>query len=290
MHFRLRSRGPGPRAEGSARESIETELQATDAAILAARIVADERARLGGQSLGLLRAAVEGMRSDAASARVELDERLIESVCERGRLAVTELRWLLGILRSESVADRPMKPPDLRGRVVDIAVAAALLVICVCEVWNQVWEPPTPLAWALAVVFPACVVVRRRYTALACSMAAAGVGAALLTGILPTVGNLFCMVLLAWSAGSAGRPVVWGISEQSPRVRPCGVPDMTPGTGNSRWRFSRCRHSQGSSGPVRTALPAPPQLTPTSCALSLMPVSNRPAARSDFASRASCTM
>ncbi|MDF2508277.1 MAG: two-component system histidine kinase [Microbacterium sp.] len=189
----------------------ETELQAADAAAVAARIVADERARLGGQSLTLLRAAVEGMRSDAASARVELDGRLIESVCERGRLAVTELRWLLGILRSESVPDRPKKARDLRGRVVNIVVAAALLVLCVWELWNQVWEPPTPLAWALAVALPVCVLARRRFTTLACSAAAAGVATALLTGILPTVGNLFCMVLLAWSAGSARSPVVWGI-------------------------------------------------------------------------------
>ena len=118
------------RAQGAQRaRASETELQAADAAILATRIVADERARLGGQSLGLLRTAVEGMRADAAAARVELDVRLIESVCERGRLAVTELRWLLGILRSESVADRPMKAPGPRGRTVDIFAAASLLAL-----------------------------------------------------------------------------------------------------------------------------------------------------------------
>ncbi|GAA5088643.1 hypothetical protein GCM10025760_11380 [Microbacterium yannicii] len=189
----------------------ESELQSADAAMLASRIVADERARLGGQSLGLLRAAVESMRVDAAAARIELDVRLIDSVCERGRLAVTELRWLLGILRSESVADPPMRTSSVRRWIVDVLLATALLVLCVWETWQQVWGPPTPLAWALAVVLPACVVVRRRYIALACGLAATGVGAALLTGILPTVGSLFCMVLLAWSAGSAGRPLVWGI-------------------------------------------------------------------------------
>ena len=79
----------------------------------------------------------------------------------------------------------------------------------VLELWFQVWEAPTPLAWALAVVLPACTVVRKRFTLLACSVAAAGVGAALLTGVLPTVANLLCIVLLAWSAGTAGRPAVW---------------------------------------------------------------------------------
>ena len=90
-------------------------------------------------------------------------------------------------------------------------------MIGVWELWSQVWEPPTPLAWALAVVLPACAVVRRRYTLLACSVAAAGVGAALLTGILPTVANLLCMVLLAWSAGIGGAPGgLGGSSERSP--------------------------------------------------------------------------
>lgn len=185
------------------------ELQATDAAALTARIVADERARLGGQSLGLLRTAVQGMRADAAAARSDLDVSLIESVCRRGRLAVTELRWLLGILRSEPETASPTKRPDHRGRVVNVVLAVCLLVTGVWEVWLQAWQPPTPLAWVLAVVLPACTIVRGRFTLLACSVAAMGVGAALLTGVLPTIGNLFCIVLLAWSAGTAGRLTVW---------------------------------------------------------------------------------
>jgi signal transduction histidine kinase len=192
----------------SARTSA-AELQATDAASLAARIVADERARLGGQSLELLRTAVEGMRADAAAARAELDQGLIDSVCRRGRLAVTELRWLLGILRSEPDIATPAKRPDHRGRIVNIVLAACLLVTGVLELWFEAWQPSTPLAWVLAFVLPACAVVGRRSTLLACSVAAAGVGAALLTGILPTVANLLCIVLLAWSAGTAGRPAVW---------------------------------------------------------------------------------
>lgn len=192
----------------SARASA-AELQATDAVTLAARIVADERARLGGQSLGLLRTAVEGMRVDAAAARAELDVSLIESVCRRGRLAVTELRWLLGILRAAPDVDSPAKRPDHRGRIVNVILAACLLVTYVLELWFPVWEPSTPLAWVLAFVLPACAVAGRRFTLLACSVAAAGVGAALLAGVLPTGASLLCIVLLAWSAGTAGRPAVW---------------------------------------------------------------------------------
>ena len=192
----------------SARTSAAA-LQATDAATLAARIVADERARLGGQSLGLLRTAVQGMRADAAAARAELDPGLIDSVCRRGRLAVTELRWLLGILRSEPEPASPAKRPDHRWPIVNIILAACLLVTGVLELWFEPFGPSTALAWLLAFVLPACAVAGRRFTLLACSVAAAGVGAALLTGILPTMANLLCMVLLAWSAGTAGRPVVW---------------------------------------------------------------------------------
>lgn len=195
-------------------ESAKTsaaELQATDASSLAARIIADERARLGGQSLGLLRAAVEGMRADAEAARADLDESLIESVCQRGRQAVTELRWLLGILRSEPEPEpnHRAKAPVARRRVADIVVASTLLAICVLEVWLQPWEPPSPLAWVLAVVLPACTLVRRRSPALACLVAAAGVWTALQVGVLPGMGDLLCVVLLAWSAGSAALPAVW---------------------------------------------------------------------------------
>ena len=180
-------------------------MQATDAATLAPGSL-----RTSGHAwrpvLGLLRTAVEGMRSDAAAARPDLDVRLIESVCQRGRQAVTELRWLLGILRSE-----PDRPPDAKarspGRTVTVIVAVGLLVLGVLELWFQVWDSPTPLAWTLAVVLPVCTVVRGRLTAARLLVAAAGVGAALLTGVLPTVANLFCIVLLAWSAGTAAHPV-----------------------------------------------------------------------------------
>jgi signal transduction histidine kinase len=198
------------RAEGAHRaRASAAELQATDAAAVAARIVADERARLGGQSLGLLRAAVEGMRSDAAAARIHLDPALIESVSRRGRQAVTELRWLLGILRSEPNPEQSSKPTAAGIRTIDIVVAAVLLVGGVLEVALQLWEPPSPLAWALAVVLPACVLARTRFVTIACIVATAGVVGGLLAGVLPGLSSLLCIVLLAWSVGTAGLPVLW---------------------------------------------------------------------------------
>ena len=198
------------RAESAHRaQTTAAELQATDAAAVAARIVADERARLGGQSLGLLRAAVEGMRSDAAAARIDLDPALIESVSRRGRQAVTELRWLLGILRSEPNPEHSSKPSAAGIRMIDIVLAAVLFVGGVLELAFQAWQPPSPLSWALAIVLPACVLVRRRFVTIACIVATAGVGWGLLAGVLPGLSSLLCIVLLAWSVGTAGLPVLW---------------------------------------------------------------------------------
>jgi signal transduction histidine kinase len=198
------------RAESAHRaQRSAADLQETDAAAVAARIVADERARLGGQSLGLLRAAVEGMRSDAAAARPDLDEALIESVSRRGRQAVTELRWLLGILRSEPNVEHSSKPSEPRIRTIDIVVAAVLLVSGVLELAFQVWETPSPLAWALVVVLPACVLARRRFITIACTVATFAVGWGLLAGVLPSFSSLLCVVLLAWSVGTAGLAVLW---------------------------------------------------------------------------------
>ncbi|WP_162564268.1 MULTISPECIES: sensor histidine kinase [Microbacterium] len=198
------------RAAGARRaQASAAELQATDAATLASQIVANERARLGGQSLGLLRAAVEGMRADAAAARADLDGPLIESVSRRGRQAVTELRWLLGILRAEPDVDRPGTRRDPRIRVMDVVLAGVLLVMGLVELALSLWERPEPLAWAVAVVLPACVAVRRRFTAGALIVAAFAAGSALVSGVLPTVGNLLCLVVLAWTAGVVALPMSW---------------------------------------------------------------------------------
>ena len=165
----------------------ETEPQATDAG-LGTRIVADERARLGGQSLGLLRTAVEGMRSDAPRREVELDASLIESVCQRGRQAVTELRWLLGALRSEPGPTPRRNGPISRGRVVNIVSLTRLLVAVPVEVWFQAWEQPTPLAWALAVASRPCGRLMALHP-LACAMRQPGAGRAPLTGSCPPSGT-----------------------------------------------------------------------------------------------------
>ena len=197
------------RASTAARSrATESRLQSTDAAAVAARIIADERARLGGQALGLLRDAVEGMRSDAAAAKRDLDADLIESIAVRGRQAVTELRWLLGLLRS-TPAPAPAARPRRRTRwIVDAGTAAALVALGVLEAANSP-VAPTALAWAVAVALPACTVARERWPAPALRSAAVVVGFAVI-GNLPLIASgVLCVLLLAWSAGVVGRLVPW---------------------------------------------------------------------------------
>ena len=188
--------------------AAESRLQSTDAASVAARIVADERARLGGQALALLRDAVEGMRSDAAAAKRNLDADLIESIAARGRQAVTELRWLLGLLRSTS-APVPAPPPRRRTRwIVEAGIAAALVALGILEIANSP-VAPSPFAWAFAVALPVCTVVRVRFPARALGGAAVVVGFAVIGNLPLIAAGILCVLLLAWSAGVVGRLVPW---------------------------------------------------------------------------------
>lgn len=185
-----------------------TRLQSTDAASVAARIVADERARLGAQALALLRDAVEGMRSDAAAAQIDLDDDLIESIATRGRQAVTELRWLLGLLRSAPTSASVSAPRRRTPGVVHISVAAVLLGLGGLEVATSE-AARSPLAWTVAIGLPVCTIWRDRFTAPALGGAAVIIGFAAISSLPLIVTGLLSIVLLAWSAGVAGRLIPW---------------------------------------------------------------------------------
>ena len=184
-------------------------LQTTDAAAVAARVVADERARLGGQALGLLRDAVEGMRSDAAAAQRDLDADLIDSIAARGRQAVTELRWLLGLLRSAPSAAEAHSPRRHARWKVDLGVGAVLLTAAMLEVASSDMLRMSPFAWATAVALPACAVARTRFTGPALGGAAVVVGFAAIGGVPLIMSGVLCILLLAWSAGVMGGVGPW---------------------------------------------------------------------------------
>ena len=188
------------RASTAARSrATASRLQSTDAAAVAARIVADERARLGGQALALLRDAVDGMRSDAAAAKRDLDPDLIESIAVRGRQAVTELRWLLGLLRSTPTPVPAASPRRSTRWIVDAGIAAVLVALGLLEVAGSP-VAPSPVAWAFAVAMPACTVVRERHPTWALGGAAVVMGFAVIADLPLTASGILCVVLLSWSA------------------------------------------------------------------------------------------
>ena len=196
-------------AEGAL--ATASQLQATDAAALTARILADERARLGGQSLAVLRDSVAAMQADAADAQTDLDPARIESVAARGRHAVTELRWLLGLLRSAPEPDPPSKIQPDRRWLTDAGIAAVLIALGALEIAFAEWVVPSPLIWATTLGLPVCVAVRSRSTTIACGVAALLVGAALFAGVTPPASSFIPVALLAWSAGVVSRRSTWAM-------------------------------------------------------------------------------
>src|SRR5262245_50535794 len=78
-----------------------TALAAEDPSSRASAVVEEERTRLAGEALTVVRRAVEHMRDEAARAEVDLDGTALAAVQDSGREAVSELRRLLGLLRSD---------------------------------------------------------------------------------------------------------------------------------------------------------------------------------------------
>jgi signal transduction histidine kinase len=193
--------------------AVAQELQARDPAEIARRVVAEERSRLAGETLDVVRQAVGEMRRHAAAAAESLGIAELEAVGDVGRRAVAELRRLLGLLR-EVPDPQETQPPGTRSparRWVDAGMAAVLATVAVLEAAALESAGVTVGSGALGLVLTgvvgACVALRRVDAALACLCAAIPPVVAL-TGGFPLPGNLATVVawaLLAWSAGVDGR-------------------------------------------------------------------------------------
>lgn len=194
------------RARAAARHVAALDAEAPSD--VAARVAAEERSRLAGETLTVVRAAVRAMQRDADRASAALDVAALEAVQQRGREAVGELRRLLGLLRAEAptvpcspATERRRVPP---GALVVLALAAAVAVDVAIDAGAT---GVGSIALSLALV--AVVSARWRHPAAACvaaalpSLIAVSVGTPLIYGF----GTSAALVLLAWAAGADGRPV-----------------------------------------------------------------------------------
>ncbi|WP_163543855.1 sensor histidine kinase [Occultella kanbiaonis] len=186
---------------------IAAELQGKDATALTDRVVADERSRSGGQALTVLRRSVDAMWSEATAAEVDLDPERIEAVAARGRQAVSELRWLLGLLRSVPAHDASELPARPRW-LPDVAIAATLFVLGAAEV-VAVGVGAAPIAWSVAVGLPACVLIRRRHLVASCATAASLIAMMAAAGVAPLASVVLCVAVLGWSVGVEAGAAAW---------------------------------------------------------------------------------
>ena len=197
----------GARAARAARTRAD-DLARQDVAAVTAAVVAEERRHLTHDVLAVVRTAVADMHRDALAAADGLDGVRIAAVRQRGVIAVTELRHLLGLLRAEPYPAPPRavdpKTPVLAG---DLATAAALSLLAVAELALTTDPTPSAVTTALSLVTCAALVVRRTAPAAAGLVAAAAAGLALAAAVPLSHGlaESLALAALAWTLAGTGR-------------------------------------------------------------------------------------
>jgi signal transduction histidine kinase len=147
-----------------------TALAAEDPAARVARAVAEERARLAGDALAVVRSAVLEIQAHAERARSERDPGPLEAVQHEGRRATAELRRLLGLLRSEPTPDveAPLPEPE-RSRWRTLVAPAAVSVLLALDLLAT--REVDAFGALLAVLLAATVLLRRHHPTIGCLLA-----------------------------------------------------------------------------------------------------------------------
>jgi signal transduction histidine kinase len=204
------------RTERAARAAAAAaELSARDPAAIAARVVAEERARLAGDALEVIRDGVESMRSHARRAEPELGREPLVAIQDEGRAVVAELRRLLGLLRADPEPAAPAWTVPSRRWLLDgrrswgpaILVASGLMALALVDV--AAWHANAQTgAIALTLMLAATVALVPFDVGLACLAAAvpSALAAVLDAPIAYGFSTALACGVLAWSAGSVGSP------------------------------------------------------------------------------------
>ncbi|MDN4611539.1 sensor histidine kinase [Arthrobacter burdickii] len=244
-------------------------LAGVDAAAAAEQAIADERGRLGGQALSVIRSSVEQMNEDAAAAAQNLDPVLIGRISDRGRAAVTELRSLLGLLRtSPDAPPAPQQDQRQKAWLVDAATAAGVGLLSLLEAVLAGAPPGNMPAWILPALLPLPLAFRRRNPMAACLAVAALIAISPVLG-LPflygfTLGPMITFTVLAWSVATArqwagwmglallGAVVIWRFYLIQPGAVPLAIAMfLMPALAGQEWRTRdrdrRAAEAQGSA-------------------------------------------
>ncbi|MFA9446701.1 sensor histidine kinase [Egicoccus sp. AB-alg6-2] len=198
------------RTEAAHRAALAADqLAQVDPAARAAQAVAEERARLAGETLAVVRAAVVTMQAHAEAAAAALDPAHLEAIQVEGRRATSELRRLLGLLRSAPDSGAPAPRPTARPAWLGLLLAAVgLMALCQLEivVTPDAVAPLSASTVGLSLLLSATVGLRRPDPGLACTAATMAPTLALVAGLTLPYGLWTGVAagLLGWSVGTRG--------------------------------------------------------------------------------------
>lgn len=190
------------------------ELAAVDPAQLAAGVIAEERSRLAGEALAVVRRAVVAMQGAAADAERDLDPRALSAVQDEGRTAVTDLRRLLGLLRAEEAAgsepasgEGPERKPRRLLRRADPVLLLFGVFFLLEATFLRIGSPDL-VASLLAVPLFGALFLRRSRAALACAIAAVPWLLSIPLDTKPEIwiSGIAALGVLSWAASADGRP------------------------------------------------------------------------------------
>ena len=194
------------RTEGARLAHLEANrLAAQDLNLLTKHVVAEERSRLAGETVAVLRTAVEAMQAEAGRAQESLNTVRIAAIQKRGADAVGELRVLLGLLRTEARTSAPPPAPSPKSAWrADVLTAVCVAAIGVLDLIVMPGADQDPLGFALPLLLYATLAVRRTEPALACLAALVPMS---LSGILDAplthgFAEVITASLLAWAVGT----------------------------------------------------------------------------------------
>lgn len=229
-------------------------LAATDPAQMTAVVLREERERLAVEALAVIRIAVRSMSHDARRASADLDPHLIRAILDSGSEAVSELRRLLGLLRSDSESTAPaptpaeQQVPDARrglgrpGRAaLVVLIVTVLLVGLVIELGVLPDTQPRVGTLGLTIALTLTLLMRGRYASLGTWAATAVVMVALVTNVPLGHGLVLVAVLMltVWSGGEAAGSVGHGARARAAR------PHRARGRGAGRGERARAGQPRG---------------------------------------------